>query len=925
MQGFRIRRFGMTLATVVMATAGLGERVHAAAPAIEALPYPAAPPALDYSRICRKPEVPAPLAFDWQGWTGGPVPVSQQQIFADAIRFVDGGSEVARDLPLARRMLEMLVSEGTGGSLEARRRLALLLLDDRAGPQDRKRAATLLVEATASQETDAALSLGRLIARGDLPNLPLQDAPRYLGIAAGFGEPMAAFELSALYARGALPAPFEGAAAHFANLATINLQTALASGDCGVAAEVGQFLLDQNLTDGPQRAIAWFEVAAKAGHRNALEKLARAYAAGRGVEADPAAARRYWAQAVEAGSVTGLAALAEQDLTAGLDTEDLRRRLEIGMANGDPNAFLIAARLHRGDYNGTADFAALQGVLQKAAARPDVSIFTLDILGNAVLSGQGTAPDPQKAKDVYERILAAGTPDADAIYGRYLLKSGGGIEPAIAHLRDAEAAGSTLGTTALADIAACRPDTGLDQPALLRKAAAAGNPLALRKLARLASDAGDKAQASALFEQAAGLGDRIAMIERAAAILGEGKDAGKKGAKTAADLIEAAGAPGDGMIAGRLALVQALRNGRLGDDAGRSNELLQTLAQSLDPSADVEIVRDRLKVNGASAADPDIRLRLERAANAGNADAMLMLAHFAPTDEATAAEDSEWLIRAAERGNPEALAALPTDQAVLRRVTTGLETVVLCDIDALAQKARLHRLLGDDKAASAALITAERVATARSPRHIFVLAQTVLGIAPPAADDAERAARLLLKSAEAGYGKATLALARLYDGGKLGSRRAEAIDWYRRAALADEQTAVPELARLTNGGTDAEAVTALRSVAEAGNVTALRSLGMLLATQSGADRDEGIHLLEEAALRKDVAAMKILARFHASGIDGQVSAAKSTSWTRMAAEQGDPEAMFQYAIALDLGFGVESDPKSAKTWHQKALENGFVQ
>jgi hypothetical protein len=35
--------------------------------------------------------------------------------------------------------------------------------------------------------------------------------------------------------------------------------------------------------------------------------------------------------------------------------------------------------------------------------------------------------------------------------------------------------------------------------------------------------------------------------------------------------------------------------------------------------------------------------------------------------------------------------------------------------------------------------------------------------------------------------------------------------------------------------------------------------------------------------------------------------------------------MFQYALALDLGFGVASDAKSAKTWHQKALENGFVQ
>ncbi|KQW28144.1 hypothetical protein ASE36_17065 [Rhizobium sp. Root274] len=924
MQGFRIRRFAMVLTTAVLAAASLGARSHAATPTAEAL-YPATPPALDYGRICREPDVPAPLAFDWRGWTGGPVPVPQQQVFADAIRFIDGGSEVTRELPLARRMLETLVSQGTGPALGARRRLALLLLDDRAGPQDRKRAADLLLEATASQETDAALSLGRLIAKGDLPGLPLEDAPRYLGIAAGFGEPMAAFELSALYASGALPAPFEEAAAHFANLGTINLQTALASGDCAVAAEFGQFLVDKNLPDGPRRAMAWFEVAAKAGHRNALDKLARAYAAGRGVEAQPEAARRFWSQAVEAGSVAGLAALAEQDLIAGVDTQDVRHRLQLAMANGDPNAFLLAARLHRGDFNAKADFSALQQVLDQATARSDVSIFTLDIFGNALLSGQGTVPDPQKAKAIYERILAYGTADAEALYGRYLLKSGAGIVPAVAHLQKAEATGSTLVTTTLADIAACRPETGLDQPALLRKAASAGNPLALRKLARLSIDAGDKAQAATLFEKAASLGDRIAMIERAAAMLGEAEKAGKKETKTAAELIDAAGAPGENMVAGRLALVQALRNGRLGEDAGRSAALLQTLTASFDPVADVEIVRDRLKSGSITSIDPEGRLRLERAATAGNADAMLMLAHLLATDKATAAQASDWLIRAAEQGNYEALSTLPTDRAVLTRVTASLENVLLCDRDALAQKARLYRLLGNEDAASAALATAERMATARSPRQIFALAQTVMGITPQATDDTERAARLLLKSAEAGYGKASLALARLYDGGKLGDRRLEAIDWYRRAALADEQTAVPELARLASGGGDAQALQALKSVATAGNVTALRSLGMLLATRTGADREEGIHLLEEAAARKDVAAMKILARFHASGLDGQVSAAKSTQWTRMAAEEGDAEAMFQYALALDLGFGVESDAKSAKTWHQKALENGFVQ
>lgn len=883
----------------------------------DALPLPATPPELDYGKVCRKAQSPLPLNMDWKTWTGGPLPLAPDQILSDANRLIDGGAGVVRDLPLARRILEQIVEEKRATGLGAKRRLAVLLLDERAGPVDRDRAARLLIEATAGQETDAALTLGRLIVRGALPSLPATDAARYLSIAAGFGEPMAAVELSLLYADGKLAEPFEGASTHFANLATINMQTALSQGECDLAIDLGQALLERNLKNADQLSVAWFAIAAGAGHRAGLEKLARAYENGIGIASDKVKAHALWDEAIAQGSVSGYAAVAELELAAGSDPAGIEDLLLSGIDNGDPGAVLLGARFYRGDFTGIADFARMQAILQPAAQRPGTSVFSLDILANSYLTAQGVAADPAKAAEVYRRIRAFGTADARALYGRYLLKWGGGLEAAEAELRAAADLGSSLARASLADIALCRPSSSLDPDQWLHKAASDGNSLAIRKLARRALEAGDKAKAQALFEEAAAKGDRIAMVERASALIAE---AGQP-TKASRALVAAAAAPGENMVSGRLALAQAYRTGKLGPDDGKSAALLQSLTASLDPAADFELARLALEEHGV---DEEAEMRLERAARGGQAGAMRLLARLKAQDPGTSLEADAWLLRAAERGDPEALSELGDDPTRLSPVLQTLDTVLLCDPKSLVQKARLHRHLGDPERATEALLNAEAIVN-HSPRLRLALAEAILTLSPTANDDAERAADLLQGAAEKGSGKAAFVLARLEEGDRLGNQRGAAIDWYRRAALGGEQSAVPELARLAEGGSAEDAMGALKSVAATGNPLALRSLGMLLATRGDDSGREGILLLEDAANKGDVAAMKILARFHAAGIDGEVSAAKSTDWTRLAAEQGDAEAMFQYAIALDLGFGVASDPQSAKTWHKKALQNGYVE
>lgn len=909
----------MMIATLISLTAApqsvFAETVSANA--LMSLPLPISPPELNFAKICRKAQSPAPLSFDWKTWSGERPQQSANEILADANRLIDGGAGVVRDLPLARRLLEVIVEERRATGLGAKRRLAQLLLDERAGTVDRERAARLLIEATAAQETDAALTLGRLIARGELPALPLDDASRYLGVAAGFGEPMAAVELAALYADETLPPPFEGAARHFANLATLNLQTALAQGDCDLAIEIGQFLIDRGYPDAERQAVAWFTIAANSGHRAGLEKLAKAYHNGIGVTLDRNRAGELWELAVTAGSVAGYAALADLALVRGDDPVQIEALLSTGVENGDPSAVLLAARYFRGDFTGSADFDRMQAVLQPAAERPETSVFALDILANSYLTGQGVAPDPARAEAIYQRINAHGTPDAQALYGRYLLKWGRGLREAEAVLRQAADAGSGLARAGLVDLSLCQPSSQLDPDQWLQAVAADGNALAIRKLARRALETGDKAKAQVFFEQAAEQGDRISMVERAAVLIAEAGGPTKRSKL----LIAQAGAAGEGVVSGRLALVGAYRAGKLGEDLEASAALLDGLRASLDPAADFELARISLE---EGTFNEDAQRRLERAAVAGHVEAMQLLARQLTLDGGASVEADAWLQRAAERGDPEALAELGSDPARLAPVAKALDDVLLCDPRALVEKARLQRILGEPLNAAKALSNAEAIVR-HSPRLRLVLAEAILSLSPSANDDAARAARLLEGAADGGSGKAAFVLARLQEGDRLGHQRDAAIKWYSKAALTGEQAAIAELTRLSEGGGAKDAMDALKRVAEAGDPSALRSFGMLLAARGQDSRSEGIRLLEDAAAKKDVAAMKILARFHAAGIDGEVSAAKSISWTRLAAEQGDPEAMFQYAIALDLGFGVAPDPQSAKTWHRKALQNGYVE
>lgn len=877
------------------------------------------PPKLNYSRICKPPLEPLPMARDWTLWDGTDSDVPADRILSDAARLAEGDNEVNRDRLIARKLLTYLASGASTSAAEAKTRLAALLLDPRSGPTDAHRAKRLLTEATASQQTSAALSMGKLIREGRLPGATIDDAIRYLSIAAGRGDATAALQLAAIYVLPGASNPFPGAAAHFSTLAAINVQTSLVSGDCGIAVDVGEYLIDTNPQEGMALAASWFEVAADAGDVRALARLARIYETGEGREKDLAKARDLWDRAAAGGLVRAFAPAAKLRIAAGDDLPTAIELLHSAMDNGDPDGYLMAARYYRGDYTGKPDFDAMQKVLHAAVGQPDASFFTMEVLANAYLAGQGVSVDAEQAHEIYLGILKTGLPDGEALYGRYLVNNGLGLNDGIKHLENAASKGSQVAKFQQAEIAFCSATD--DSERLLTEAAETGSFAAMRRLARLATDRGDQSKAIELWHRAADLGDRLAMVELAVLSTSDavpGVDA--------ASLVKRAAAPGPGVIDGRLALAIAHKSGRLGGAPADADDLLTSLSESRRADVDVEIAKRDLAV--ASGADLSaITERLKTAAEAGNAEAMLLLARLSEP-AAPGSASGDWLVRAAERGESEALAALLTnDPRTLGRVLASLKERVICNVPGLVQEARLYRLNGDTSGADRVMQQAERLAALR-PRDMHILAEAFASQGPGAADNPSKAAALFEKSATAGHGKSALALASLYASGRVGQRYPDAIKWYRQAVFAGESSGLRELVRYASAGSDQPtaglAMTALQEIAERGDAAAMQAYGSLLATLNPEGYAEGMVYLKKAADKGDIQAMKTLARFFAAGLNGAISAEESTRWTRLAAENGDPEAMFQYAIALDLGFGVAVDRSLAQTWQQKARQNGYV-
>jgi TPR repeat protein len=116
-----------------------------------------------------------------------------------------------------------------------------------------------------------------------------------------------------------------------------------------------------------------------------------------------------------------------------------------------------------------------------------------------------------------------------------------------------------------------------------------------------------------------------------------------------------------------------------------------------------------------------------------------------------------------------------------------------------------------------------------------------------------------------------------------------------------------------------------RNQAEGGDVEAMVLLAMhyfgrvpLTDPPAKPDPAEAVRWLEKAAARKSATAACELGSYYRD-INNRPEAVR---WTRQAAEGGDALCMFNYAIMLSDGYGVEKNDKEAFAWMKKASAAG---
>src|SRR5207248_549621 len=120
---------------------------------------------------------------------------------------------------------------------------------------------------------------------------------------------------------------------------------------------------------------------------------------------------------------------------------------------------------------------------------------------------------------------------------------------------------------------------------------------------------------------------------------------------------------------------------------------------------------------------------------------------------------------------------------------------------------------------------------------------------------------------------------------------------------------------------------ALRTAVEANHTLAKILLGRALVTApKGVTKnvDEGRRLIEAAVATHDPQAQRVAAIAYISADFGSFEPDRAASLFKLAAEAGDPQAMFQYARVLSEGIGVPANQGAAVDFLGRAAAAGLT-
>jgi TPR repeat protein len=199
-------------------------------------------------------------------------------------------------------------------------------------------------------------------------------------------------------------------------------------------------------------------------------------------------------------------------------------------------------------------------------------------------------------------------------------------------------------------------------------------------------------------------------------------------------------------------------------------------------------------------------------------------------------------------------------------------------------------------------------------------------------EDEAAAVALWKKAAEQDYAPSQYELGDCYEcGAGIEKDEAAAIRWYEKAAEMSDVRAMHALGLCYLNGTGTKphsraAVRWLKHAADAGYAPAMVTLGECYEDGTGISQDASMAfgLYEKAAKLGNSRAQTHLHDCYASGVGVQEDAAEAIKWLKTAAENDDPDADAQFALAgrYEQGIDVPQDLDKAVSLYEKAMENG---
>lgn len=700
----------------------------------------------------------ADLAFAWLGKSVDSKTYQAMPASALLARRRLTGDETPVDVPSAVALLDF---SSARGNLQATHQLGAMLAKGEEGVAvDLARAAAVFDRGVKLLDGFSMVERGRL-ARGDYGG----PADYALAIdlfrrATELPQPLpeAFVELGRMYADG-LGVEKDPNAAQRLYDGAVNL------GDAGAMLRLAEALAGEG--GDIQMAIRLYRQAATLGRVDAMEHLVDLYRCGLGVAPEAGLAALWRDRAADAGSSRFLRERAAEAGRRGpAGAAERLRDLKHAALLGSRKAMVALAFIYERGEGVPTDPQRAALWLEKATAPGPDAAEGLAALAAAYVDGTAGPTDPRKALDLLDRATASGGAAARYALGSFLLS------PRAGPLRD--------------------PKRGFE---LVRDAAAAGVPEAVRRLRALkqeANAAGDLTAAEYIVEasQKSDADEAVTGARRhrdAAAALAElAEDEAAAGCDADALLAVAdayAADPQDPAMRARAAAVyarveraaagdpealyrvaRAIREGAMpAAGEGHAARLLRAAAEAGYPPAMRALGEVLMAGEGVPAAPTEALAWYERAADAGDgaAAADLFALLVVMPDIPQARRDAAWarLMRAAEAGSPPAMREVGVRQQIGAGIAADpgagfawLERAAAAgDLQAMREIARSYAAgYGVAQSNEKSLAWLERAAGAGEPRAMYELAlafQAGLG----GAADPERARALIDAAARAGY------------------------------------------------------------------------------------------------------------------------------------------------------------------------------